>query len=106
MGLTNYPLDMATYKAICLRRGLDYLQEVSQELFETKEYQLSEADVYSHVCSMVDLSDPDQKVTMPFVTSIYILMNKANAIYSKYNEPLLSIERKTKSDSIVTYISI
>lgn len=94
-GLTNAPIELNTYKAICDRRGLIYTDTIdTPEQYEDKRFQLCMADVYSYVASLVDLND-EKKVSMPFVTSIYVNVGKANAIYKKYGEPLIYLDKPT-----------
>lgn len=78
----NYPLSDSNVLPILTKRNLVADEEFTTEIANSKEYELSYADVLRFVVTMVNLSQGGS-VTQASVAS---LAGTANAIYRKYGE--------------------
>lgn len=88
----NYPLADSNVEAICIKRGLDIDEELTTNVANSKEYELSYADVLKFVATMVNLNQGGS-VTLP---SASVLTGTANAIYRKYGETLIGEAENSK----------
>jgi len=81
----NYPLSDNNVESRLIGRGLDKSDEFTQEVNDSKAYQLAYADMLRFVVTMVNLSQGGS-VSQAAVAE---MRGTANAIYRKYDEPLI-----------------
>ncbi len=81
----NYPLSSKNVEPIVIKRGLDIDAELTTDIANSREYELSYADILKFVATMVNLNQGGS-VTMPSAST---LTGTANAIYRKYGEALI-----------------
>lgn len=82
----NYPLTDEVVIPIAVRRNLGHSDELTTEVANSREYELSRADVYAYLANMVNLSQDGASVSS---ASAKAYASSANAIYRKYGEPLV-----------------
>lgn len=85
--VTNYPYSDTTIEAIAIERGVDPAAEFTTAGAQEKGYQLAKADCIKYVLGMVNLSQSGASVTL---TDIRAKISIANAIYSRFGEPLIT----------------
>ena len=88
----NYPLSSKNVEQIAIKRGLDIDDELTTEIANSREYELSYADVLKFVATMVNLNQGGS-VTLSNASD---LTGTANAIYRKYGEPLIGAIENSK----------
>lgn len=81
----NYPLNSKNVKPILLKRKLDIDAELTTDIANSSNYELSYADILKFVATMVNLNQGGS-VTLPNAST---LTGTANAIYRKYGEALI-----------------
>jgi hypothetical protein len=87
----GYPVPQGTIEAIAVRRGLygQLQEEVTTPTMESKAYALCEADIMKFVAMAPNVSEAELSVSM---NDRDILIGTANAIYTRYGEPLIGAE--------------
>ena len=95
----NYPLESNHVEPILVKRGLSSVEVFTQEVANSKAYELAYADVLRFVVTMVNLEQCG-KITQAEVSA---LTGTANAIYRKYGESLIG---ETADSPTVTILSL
>lgn len=94
----NYPLSEGNVIPLLIKRGLTATDTFTQQIANSREYELAYADVLRYVVTMVNLSQGGS-VTQ---ASVAELRGTANAIYKKYGESVIG--GVADSEPTVTYI--
>lgn len=81
----NYPMTDAQAEEKLAGRGVDTYDEYDKDMAESKEFQLAYADCLRFILTMVNLSQGGS-ITAQNAAGI---QGTANAIYKKYDEPLI-----------------
>ena len=86
----GYPVPTDTVETIAVRRGnYDSLHEdVSPSVLESKAFALCEADMMKYLATAPNVSEGDVSISM---NDKDILINTANSVYAKYDEPLVGV---------------
>jgi hypothetical protein len=85
LSMNVYPIPSETVERICIERGLDILDEYSQAVFVSREFQLSKADVLMTIASNPDISEQDMNVSIN-PESKKQMINEANQIYFAWDD--------------------
>lgn len=89
----NYPLSDDNVEPILIQRGLEPNNEFDYNTANSKEYKLAYADILRFVVTMVNL----QQGGSVSQAAVAELRGTANAIYSRYEEPLIGETADSKS---------
>ena len=83
----GYPVPKDTIETIAVRRGIyDSLQEeINTQVMGSKAFALCEAE---YLVTVANVSEGDVSIS---VNDKDILINTANSVYAKYDEPLIGV---------------
>ena len=86
----GYPVPKDTIETIAVRRGIyDSLQEeINTQVMGSKAFALCEADIMKYLVTVANVSEGDVSIS---VNDKDILINTANSVYAKYDEPLIGV---------------
>lgn len=90
----NYPLSDENAEVNLTARGIDTYEDFSQEVAQSRAYQLAYADTLRYVVTMVNLSQSGGSISQ---ASVADMRGTANAIYKKYGEPLIGAKGEEQS---------
>lgn len=95
----GYPVPKETIEAIAVRRGVyDSLQEdVSTPVMNSRAYALCEADIMKYLTTVANVSEGGISISM---NDKEVIINSANAIYSRYDEPLIGVSLQPSVENI------
>ena len=79
--VTSYPISDNTARRILTKRGLNAVEEFSQAIAISQEFELAEADVYLHLVSGANIAEGGYQVSL---TDKSNLMKLASGIYQKW----------------------
>ena len=82
--VAGYPLSENTFNLVLLDRGLSAASEYTGK---SKEFELATADLYKVLVTAVNISEGDYQIGMTDKSNFIKL---ANAVYLKYDEPLIT----------------
>ena len=87
-----YPLTPEQIEVIATQRGLDLSATFTRDVSRSPEYQLSQADAIRLMITAPNVSEGGVSISF---SDRKFMMSLANAIYSKYGEPLIKEDNPT-----------
>lgn len=95
----GYPVPKETIEAIAVRRGIyDSLQdEVNTQVMNSRAYALCEADIMKFLTTVASVGEGGVSISM---NDKDVIINSANAIYSRYDEPLIGVPTQPSVENL------
>lgn len=88
----SFPLTIPQVEVIAVSRELDLESEYTTEVAKSREFLLSKADAMKLMILAPNVSEGGVSISY---SDRKLMMSLANAIYSKYGEPLISEDNPT-----------
>lgn len=95
----GYPVPKETIEAIAVRRGVynSLQEEVSTPVMNSRAYALCEADIMKYLTTVANVSEGGVSISM---NDKEVIINSANSIYSRYDEPLIGVSLQPSVENI------
>lgn len=78
-----HPIDEDKAQFVCIKRGIDPNETVTQEIINSDKFELATADIYLLLVSSPSIAEGQYQISMTDKTN---MLNLAKAIYAKYGE--------------------
>ena len=95
----GYPIPDDTIETIAVRRGI-YLQlqyNINTDIVSSRAFALCEADIMKYLVTTANVSEGDVSISM---SDKDILINTANSVYAKYDEPLIGVPQQPTVENL------